>query len=499
MLDKFHGVRRRKISRRAALSLVTLSLLGAVLVPEIPASATVPTGWGVSYANPGVSFQATDLNTATMTTETADSISSIPVTVAGLGTFSGTGSIVNNYTWGGAGGTGKYFSAGDITLTLSNTQRYIGFWWSAGNSDNNVELLNGTTSLGVFTAADLVSILGDCPSTDATRVNTDYCGNPNYSGDINADPAKDEQFAYIHIRHAPGFNKIRFYGTGFEFDNVSVSQTIPENSTTETAVTTSSVRTSCSSVTSTSATSTLTACPRTIYIRKNQSFTYNPLTDTQISGYSYPADVTVFNTYIFNGTGTQSLSGNNISLQSSAVGTYRVDFTIARGTARDTSRITIIVTELNPIFPDVLLIDPQKTSTTPPAINLQASANTVNVYLCAKFVTSASNSNALASTNSAISGITLSNTGTGITATGTNNSWAFLGSSTNIQSAISLLAISRGSQKLLASGSSIFLELSFLPTSDFGSGSCTVGYKGIVELRGLGVKSKVNKDLSVTK
>lgn len=490
---------------RKTASAVILALVLTTLVPSTEAQATVPTGWGVSYANPGVAFQATDLTTATMVTENFDSTSrygsntvnavSGTITIPGIGNLSGTGNAIrNDYTWGGAGGAGGFMTAGNLTLTLTDTQRYIGFWWSAGNSDNNVELFDGSTSLGTFTAGDLVAILGACP---ATPVNTDYCGNPNYSGALTNDPAKNEQFAYIHIRYAAGFNKIQFRGTGFEFDNVSISQTVPENSSTETAVTTSTVRTDCSSITSTSASSTLTACPRTIYIRKDQSFTYNPLSDSQISGYSYPNDVSVFNSYIFNGTGTQSRSGNQLTLQSSTVGTYRVDFTIARGAARDTSRITIIVVELNPLTPDVLLVDPRKTNLSLPSLNLQSSNNVSNGYICAKFVTSAVNETALSNTNSLITGISLTNSGSGVTSSGVSNEWFYTGTIANLQASTSSISLSRSTQQLIATSDSIFLQLSFLPTTNFGTMACGQGYKRTIELRKLILTGAVSQTIEI--
>ena len=173
-----------------------------------------------------------------------------------LGTASGTFNNLGFSVFGGAGAVDRYpaiNSATGWTITFTNTQRYVGFWWSAGNSDNNVQLLdaNGNALLSpVFSTAGVVRTVLEgnaCPGfsggsfPDGTLSGSTwrrYCGNPNsrYQTD-GAEPLYiAEPYAFVHLRYSNGFRGIRFYGTGFEFDNVTVSETVPTEATTEAAV-----------------------------------------------------------------------------------------------------------------------------------------------------------------------------------------------------------------------------------------------------------------------
>jgi hypothetical protein len=132
-----------------------------------------------------------------------------------VGVISGTTYIGAASPIGGSGGTGNFPSAVNTYLTLPTTECYLGFWWSAGNADNNVQLLDASDNVvATFTAADLVANLGSCPN--------DYCGNPNLNFAV-----PNELFAFVHLRLPSGFNKVHFYGTGFEFDTVTLSIDVP--------------------------------------------------------------------------------------------------------------------------------------------------------------------------------------------------------------------------------------------------------------------------------
>lgn len=155
-----------------------------------------------------------------------------------IGTGSGTLSLNNAVVWGGAGATGQYAQPGQTnnrwTLTFTNTQRYLGLWWSAGNADNNLQFLdgNGNALLSpAFTAASITSALlngNSCPATEPTAAQIaanswmGYCGNPN-----SAYSYVNEPFAFIHFRFENGFRRVQMWGTGFEFDNLTFSETIP--------------------------------------------------------------------------------------------------------------------------------------------------------------------------------------------------------------------------------------------------------------------------------
>ena len=152
------------------------------------------------------------------------------------GAFSGNGWIQEASFFGGAGGTGKHATANydTIVLTMPGTSdyKYIGFWWSAGNAPNDVELVAEDGSIVTFSVnagtENLQTHVGNCRANPGV---TAYCGNPNFSNAVN-----DEPFAFVHLRYEPGFREVRFSGAGFEFDNVTVSMQVPDLDESETVL-----------------------------------------------------------------------------------------------------------------------------------------------------------------------------------------------------------------------------------------------------------------------
>jgi hypothetical protein len=154
-----------------------------------------------------------------MAVETFDNIPTGTMPQAGqmtnVGYLSGITGVYAATTVGGSGGVGNFPSAVDTWLTLPTTECYVGFWWSAGNADNHVDLLDANNNvLANFNAADLVTALGSCPNS--------YCGNPNDGYQV-----PNELFAFVHLRLPTGFQKVHFYGTGFELDNITTSISVP--------------------------------------------------------------------------------------------------------------------------------------------------------------------------------------------------------------------------------------------------------------------------------
>jgi hypothetical protein len=243
-------------------------------------------------------------------------------------------------------------------LTLPQVSCYVGFWWSAGNAANYVELYDSNNQLlASFSAADLVSRLGNCSGP-----NSAYCGHPEF-GFANG----NELYAFVNLRLPAGFKTIRFWGQGFEIDNITTSISIPQHSASETAITTGDVRTDCSTVTATDANANLIACPRTVSIGVGSALDYDPRTDSQIAGYSYPGTTELAGVSVNSGAGSALLngSGSAITLSSDTEGTYYVDFTISYGGATAVSRLTVNVTAsqvVSLIAPDLILIDPRSSN-----------------------------------------------------------------------------------------------------------------------------------------
>jgi hypothetical protein len=120
------------------------------------------------------------------------------------------------YFYGGAFGSEQYGVVhGDATLKLSSAVTYFGLWAAALDSNNTIELLNGTTSLGSF---NLVNTIGGLSSA--------YYGNPNNQQDGG------EKFAFVNFLSSTPFDTIEFHqtGGGFEFDNLTVGSpaAVPE-------------------------------------------------------------------------------------------------------------------------------------------------------------------------------------------------------------------------------------------------------------------------------
>lgn len=219
------------------ISGIAIAAILASVIGDEPASGTAAyPDLTVTVADPGIqSYAASGLdNNPAKPVETFSGRSSVNFTSDTVGVFSGSGGISNADQWGGAGGTGQYMTASNVLLTLpSNSDyKYVGFWWSAGNHPNNVELLNA--SGGVLARFEVDENQDSDPDGEdllgVTSSNSGYTHNPNTAV---ANRLTGEKYAFVHLRYPPGFRKVRFQGTGFEFDNVTISLTVPDVASTE--------------------------------------------------------------------------------------------------------------------------------------------------------------------------------------------------------------------------------------------------------------------------
>ena len=479
---------------RSIRNLLSKRILGwSVLAFLLLSLATpAPAAWSASpvvtsFADPGVQFQSTNLTSPTMRTvtfnetatfggSTANPISGT-VSLAGIGTLSGTGSVYrNDYVWGGAGGVGGFPQAGDLLFTLNTTQRYVGFWWSAGNRDNTVTLLNSSgATLGSFTTADLLTALGgSCGG--ATEAIDPYCGNPNTSADPTRASA-NEPYAYINIRFADGFQKVRFSGAGFEFDNVSFSETVPPRVSTETTVTLTEPRASCNGVTSSQANAHAYACPKTISIARGASFAYSPLANSGITGYSYPAGANLSDAYIFEGVGELVQSGNSVTLSSAETGTYVANYTVSVNGETDTSTITVSVLDAAGTAATTIPVDPRNTSVRLPTAAITGSDE---VVLCIHTVTDATGTTEVASPSIRITSPTSVG---GVTVINSGSFWRSRASRSAISSQLQALRItSEQSGTPVVPSSPIYLRVRFAPGVSAGSNQCVGGTASVLTL-----------------
>ena len=119
------------------------------------------------------------------------------------------------------------------TLSVSLApSRYLGFWWSAGNSGNTVDIYGaGNVLLASFNSSSIPSLIGPKNSPNnvvaadgQTYLGSLYYGNPN--GTFGNPASLDEPYAYVNLRLSDPtatFTRVDFSGLGFEFDNITVS------------------------------------------------------------------------------------------------------------------------------------------------------------------------------------------------------------------------------------------------------------------------------------
>jgi uncharacterized repeat protein (TIGR02543 family)/LPXTG-motif cell wall-anchored protein len=134
-----------------------------------------------------------------------------------------------------------------VIINLTQESRYLGLWWSAGSTGNEMRFYKDNTLLLTVNTDTITTLLGTVTnSTDWGTKNTDanivtslngstnrkvrYFGNPRTYTSLTPSSATgvntvSQPFVYIHF-FASGsltFNKVELSGPGFEFDNLAVS------------------------------------------------------------------------------------------------------------------------------------------------------------------------------------------------------------------------------------------------------------------------------------
>ena len=152
----------------------------------------------------------------------------------GIGTYQGSGAKVDKKNkYGGAGGRKHYLfiknTGGSIdnnpgvTLTFDEPVAYFGFWWSAGDYNNKLQV-----TLTDGTVVDVVTqlVLDSEGFVNKLSSKGGHLGSPtNKYKDQNG----REGYAYLNLfakTEEQKIQKIRFHGTNFETDNHSVTTEI---------------------------------------------------------------------------------------------------------------------------------------------------------------------------------------------------------------------------------------------------------------------------------
>jgi hypothetical protein len=143
------------------------------------------------------------------------------------GTFvkTGTAKILPDDKWGGSGS--QYLqvtqNASVVNVTLTNSSRYVGFWWGSGDAANKLKLYgqcNGVeVKLAEFTTADVLSLL----SSGSVLAND----GSTYAASLYRRPSADnEPFAYVNVQLNDSsyfFTRVELVGCCFELDNLTTS------------------------------------------------------------------------------------------------------------------------------------------------------------------------------------------------------------------------------------------------------------------------------------
>ena len=114
--------------------------------------------------------------------------------------------------WGGANGS-KFItqevlqSIRSYSLTVSEDQKYFGFWWSAGDPYNQITFKNDGREVASFKTADLVNFINSYGTVQSSA----YYGNPAYSGDDTGH--LNEPFSFVNV----------FFGEELAYDEVVVA------------------------------------------------------------------------------------------------------------------------------------------------------------------------------------------------------------------------------------------------------------------------------------
>lgn len=190
-------------------------------------------------------------------TETFNSFSSTCPTTWAVGSASVSGCTINNAAGTSTGNSEpaigvpltKYLATSgtlNTTVTFSNQVKYVGFWWMMGSSGNNVDFLDTSgTVLASLDANDIMTFLGannlvtNADTRTVTRVDGQshvkkhyYRSPANYTGTV-ANPVMDydtatyanEPWVYLNLFVSGSLDvkKVKFSGTNFEIDNLTVS------------------------------------------------------------------------------------------------------------------------------------------------------------------------------------------------------------------------------------------------------------------------------------
>ncbi len=222
----------------------------AALVALVPVSAAHAVTYGVRIFISAPDVQGPPMS-SDRTIENFDGVSTgaCPGSIT-AGTITGDCNVYDAADHGGAssdsgtpspGGVGTRFPATDwaganeITITLTEPQKYLGFWWSAGNAGNTVAFYSNDELVASMDTSRIMNKLAEGNQVSvggSTYLGADYNGNP-----VNGAGTEAYVFLSLYAQGGTSFDKIVLSGGGFEFDNLTTStiEHTPDDSLVEVA------------------------------------------------------------------------------------------------------------------------------------------------------------------------------------------------------------------------------------------------------------------------
>ncbi|MEO5916423.1 MAG: PEP-CTERM sorting domain-containing protein [Luteolibacter sp.] len=153
-----------------------------------------------------------------------------------IGSYSGDSHVIAENIYGGYQ-EGNYlgiYTGESTTLTLTAPVAYFGFYFSAGDAGNIVELFSGGNLVLTFRTGDLINMLPKTVGSQIQAINGSFYNTADYYGQPgpNQEATNNEPYAYVHFVGTAGttFDQIRFSEPNtatFETDNHSVRATAP--------------------------------------------------------------------------------------------------------------------------------------------------------------------------------------------------------------------------------------------------------------------------------
>ena len=218
------------------LMLTTSRLSAGLLLASLFSAPALAQGISFYISPPRVmATEVTPNTTETFDVQPIGNLASTGTWAIGSYSASSDARVSASSQYGGAGGTRFLEAKSGVTVTLNKPATYIGFWWSAGDASNFMELYDKDgNKLFEFSTAMLRDLLKNDNTTKVTATDQQqyltklYYGKPGANPSITPTQNTGEPYAYVHMaltgNSSVAIEKLVVRGSNFELDNISVAE-----------------------------------------------------------------------------------------------------------------------------------------------------------------------------------------------------------------------------------------------------------------------------------